>query len=90
MYYSSQIFFFGAEFTHIYAREFGSDPLNHRHSSTIGTHRLPKNRVEASELPPRAVSGDVEVETKERGSGIAGGLIGSALAATRVFRAFRR
>ena len=30
VYYSAQIFFFGAEFTQVYAREIGSDPLQQR------------------------------------------------------------
>jgi membrane protein len=30
VYYSAQIFFFGAEFTQVYAREYGSDPLKKR------------------------------------------------------------
>jgi membrane protein len=32
VYYSSQIFFFGAEFIQVYAREVGSDPLKTRHA----------------------------------------------------------
>ena len=33
VYYSTQIFFFGAEFTQVYANQFGSRLLSHRHSA---------------------------------------------------------
>jgi membrane protein len=87
VYYSAQIFFFGAEFTQVYAREFGSDPMRRRR-----VRRPPEVREAVSKLsalPQRAASGN-GIETGDRTSGIAGGLLGSALAATKIFRGLRR
>jgi membrane protein len=90
VYYSSQIFFFGAELTKVYAREFGSDPVESRASSSAANiDAVPNTRAGRSALPRRAVSGDPAMETDERASGFAGGLLGSALAAARIFRGFR-
>jgi membrane protein len=79
VYYSSQIFFFGAEFTQVYSGERGSDP--HR------TREAPVPKV----APPlvREYS-RAAVAPPDGGRGAVGTLVGSALALTKIVRGFRR
>lgn len=84
VYYSAQILFFGAEFTQVYAREHGSDPLGRR-----------QRRKDRGEGPPadaeHAATGNTGLsDSGTRTAGVFGGVIGSALAATRIFRTLRR
>lgn len=89
VYYSAQIFFFGAEFTQVYAREHGSDPLRRR-------RRDRKHPVEDRGERPQSAPAASEFATAntalagERSASVFGGLIGSALAATKIFRTLRR
>jgi membrane protein len=89
VYYSSQILFFGAEFTQVYAREHGSDPLRtrRRHHS----HTQPEPQPAAAPGTGGPAHGNTALAgTGERTAGLFGGLIGSALAATRIFRTLKR
>jgi hypothetical protein len=81
VYYSSQLFFFGAEFTQVYACEHGSDPLHKKPRAVREVQTSPKPVVGLPALPRSTAEGRV--------SGIAGTLIGAALAASKVFRGFR-
>jgi len=89
VYYSAQILFFGAEFTQVYAARHGSDPLQRRTRNVKDIQAVPKP-VLAMPLAGAAASGNTSVTTAEEPSGIMGSLIGSALAATRIFRGIRR
>jgi membrane protein len=89
VYYSSQIFFFGAEFTQVYARQFGSKPATGRAAvkrEGVDTRRMPS--PQASGGPTRSATNDVE--DGGRAAGLAGGVLGSALAASKLLRVFRR
>lgn len=63
VYYSAQIFFFGAEFTQVYAGEMGSDPLRKR---------------EAKKPAPEQVAAHVPAPYAEAAAGQTGGAIGAA------------
>ncbi|HYO80581.1 MAG TPA: YihY/virulence factor BrkB family protein [Bryobacteraceae bacterium] len=89
VYYSAQIFFFGAEFTQVYSEVHGTDPLQKRGSKEPGhIDKAPKTAVATSNLPGSAAWGNAGSEGK--GSGMLGGVLGSALAATKIFRGLRR
>lgn len=84
VYYSSQIVFFGAEFTQVYAESHGSDPR--------GRRRAPASAQPAGSLPEVTAHGNAGLQSasEEKAAGVFGTLVGSALAATRIVRGFRR
>lgn len=84
VYYSAQIFFFGAEFTQVYAREIGSDPLRHR------------RRRESAKQTPQPATQQVPAEYAHSATGHTGGAVGAvgsvlggALALSRIVSLFR-
>ena len=87
VYYSSQILFFGAEFTQAYAESHGSDPHRKRSAqpAVSGTR-------ETAPLAESAATGNAGLGTKadEKAAGVFGSVLGSALAATKIVRGFRR
>jgi len=89
VYYSAQIFFFGAEFTQVYAAEHGSDPLKKRSRSIPDVHATPKP-VLAMPMAKNVAKGNARLSAGEETGGLVGNLIGSALAATKIFRGLRR
>lgn len=78
VYYSSQILFFGAEFTQVYAETHGS--------------RRQRRRNRTAPLAETTAHGNAGLSTApdEKAGGVFGGLVGSALAATKIMRGFRR
>ena len=87
VYYSSQILFFGAEFTQVYAREHGSDPLRRRQRAVRGERPAQKPAAMAT---PTAAGNALMAGEPGKATGLFGGLIGSALAATKIVRTLRR
>jgi membrane protein len=90
VYYSAQIFFFGAEFTQVYAREIGSDPLKHRNRREPGT----RERTARDTQP--ATHEQVPVEFTESATGqttgavgAVGSVLGGALVLSRIVSLFR-
>jgi len=80
VYYSAQIFFFGAEFTQVYAREIGSDPLQQRRgreTTQPGHQQVP---AEYAETAAGQTSGAVAT---------VGSVLGGALALSRILSLFR-
>ena len=90
VYYSAQIFFFGAEVTQVYAEQHGSDPLRKREARANHVDKTPKTAVATSALPKAASWGNTAADQPGKTSGIVGGVLGSALAFTRIFRGLRR
>jgi membrane protein len=83
VYYSAQIFFFGAEFTQVYAGEVGSDPNRKRHRKSDAK---PVEQPKPEPAAPR----EAAPEYASSGAGAtAGGLLGAALAVTRIVQVFR-
>lgn len=96
IYYSAQIVFFGAEFTRIYANEYGSRPDTKRESSTPGVHDA-RTRTEtaASAFAEAAAAGNAGLHPTSHSLAInVATLIGSAAgltaAAVKVFAADQR
>lgn len=89
VYYSAQIMFFGAAFTQVYATEHGSDPLHKRARKVREVHATPKPVV-ALPLAGVAAGGNSAISAGHETTGVLGSMIGSALAATKIFRGFRR
>ncbi len=89
VYYSSQILFFGAEFTEVYARRHGS-AQHLANAQPAQQHKAAKPAT--SKLPEHAASGNTASLNApgQEHSGILGTLLGSALAATRIVRGIRR
>jgi uncharacterized BrkB/YihY/UPF0761 family membrane protein len=85
VYYSAQIFFFGAEFTEVYAEHHGSDPQRKKKKGFTG----PK---ETAALEENTAHGNTGLSTgaDEKAAGVFGSVLGSALAATKIVRGFRR
>jgi len=82
VYYSSQILFFGAEVTEVYARRFGSAQHVPKAEAPKASNTLPNDH---------AASGHARLPIEPPGeAGLAGTLIGSALAITRIVRGIRR
>jgi membrane protein len=84
VYYSAQIFFFGAEFTQVYAGEVGSDPNQKRHQ--------PKEHNKGFEQPqpkPAPTPDPAREYARSNAGATAGGLLGAALAVTRIVQVFR-
>jgi membrane protein len=87
VYYSSQILFFGAEFTQVYAKSHGSDPLQtRRHPQRPTTVR---RGAELERITAHGNAG-LQSDSGERATGVFGSVLGSALAVTRIVRGFRR
>jgi membrane protein len=84
IYYSAQILFFGAEFTQVYASEYGSDPGRRR-----GRRDTRPQRISApdAELDVDAARGNAELLPAGRQShGLVGSILGTMLAANKVVR----
>jgi membrane protein len=77
VYYSAQIFFFGAEFTQVYAREFGSDPLRRRKSA------------DQPKMVTTPAPNEVPAAYESSAVGAVGSLLGGALALSRILSLFR-
>lgn len=88
VYYSSQIFFFGAEFTQVYAAEHGSNPRRRR-----GWRRRPDQVGSSSATAPlpdsagQAAAG--VAQDGKRPIGVFGTLVGSALAFKKAVRGIK-
>lgn len=91
VYYSSQILFFGAEFTQVYAASHGSDPLQRRHRRSPVHQKQPETAA-GPELGPVAAHGNAGLQSSagEKAGGVFGSVLGSALAVTKIVRGFRR
>jgi membrane protein len=92
VYYSAQILFFGVEFTQIYSREHGSDPLRTRQRAVT-----PKPIVAVQGLADRENSEQMLQSYKASVAGngsktlaAVGSVLGSALAISKVVNVFRR
>jgi membrane protein len=92
VYYSAQIFFFGAEFTQVYAGQYGSDPTKSRERV-----KKPKHAAGAPVPTPAEKKGPAYAEpVAENAAGMngataaAGSVLGSALAITKIVQMFRR
>ncbi|HYP06415.1 MAG TPA: YhjD/YihY/BrkB family envelope integrity protein, partial [Bryobacteraceae bacterium] len=87
VYYSAQIFFFGAEFTQVYAGEYGSDPSKTRQKKSEPARQAPATPAAPSYAEPVAQqsAGGVGGATAAAGS-----VLGSALAITKLVQLFRR
>jgi len=83
VYYSSQILFFGAEFTQVYAEHHGSDPQR---------KKVFTGAKETAALEESTAHGNTGLSTgaDEKAAGVFGSVLGSALAATKIVRGFRR
>jgi membrane protein len=93
VYYSAQIFFFGAEFTQVYSRHHGSNPS--KRFREFEEARKSPALVQTHRATPLAARGGAVLETaNEHGESklvsIAGALLGSALAVTRIFKGASR
>jgi membrane protein len=86
VYYSSQIVFFGAEFTQVYAGTYGSDPHGKRNRERAASPQ------QATPLAETVAGGNAGLPSPagDKAAGVFGSLIGSALAATKIVRGFRR
>src|SRR4051794_14082106 len=78
VYYSAQIFFFGAEFTQAYAKQFGSDPLRKRHATD-------KPKAVTPQPAPR----EVPAAYAASAAGAVGSVLGGALVVSRIVSLFR-
>jgi membrane protein len=88
VYYSSQIFFFGAEFTQVYAAEHGSNPRRRR-----GWRRRPDQVGGAGGDTLPASTGQAAAGMAHDGKrpiGVFGTLVGSALAFKKAVRGIKR
>ena len=86
VYYSAQIFFFGAEFTQVYAGQLGSDPNRKRQTSQLDSRRAAETSVTANSSEPeypQTASGQTGA------TATAGSLLATALAITKVMQVFR-
>jgi membrane protein len=84
VYYSAQIFFFGAEFTQVYAREIGSDPLQKR--------RRRDHPTETTQPAGQQVPAEYAESAAGQTSGTVatvGSVLGGALALSRIVSLFR-
>jgi len=89
VYYSAQIFFFGAEFTQVYAEEYGSDPAKSRDKARkpAGTP-APIEKKETGPSYAEPVAG--QAAGMSGATAAAGSVLGSALAITKLVQMFRR
>jgi membrane protein len=85
VYYSSQIFFFGAEFTQVYAGEHGSDPNKRGEGATKAVPKVSPTVIGNSSYPMTVAAG-----TNDESHSIMGTLVGGALAMTKAVRSFRK
>jgi membrane protein len=85
VYYSSQIFFFGAEFTQVYASEHGSDPHKRRQGAPQAVPKVSPTVISRSNYPTTVAAGN-----NQESGGIMGALVGGALAMTKAVRSFRK
>jgi membrane protein len=81
VYYSAQIFFFGAEFTQVYACEHGSDPLCSRRDRELARQAKPAAKARMMSVSPSAPG---------KATSWVGILLGSLLAGSTVAKTLRR
>jgi hypothetical protein len=87
VYYSAQIFFFGAEFTQVYAAQLGSDPVKKREKAK----QPPPPRLRGKESSLVCRTSRAECGGCSGGAtATAGTVLGSALAITKLVQMFRR
>jgi membrane protein len=86
VYYSAQIFFFGAEFTQVYAGRFGSDPAKQRDKAKPAPVNTPAKPAKPSYAEPVAH----QSAGMSGATAAAGSVLGSALAITKLVQLFRR
>jgi membrane protein len=98
VYYSSQIFFFGAEFTQVYAQHRGSDPMKKRSKPAVKTadkpagEKLLPQAASPSGGRPTAAPVNAALAVNGTGGGILGAVglvLGSLIAATKAGRVLR-
>jgi membrane protein len=78
VYYSAQIFFFGAEFTQVYSEEYGSDPLRKRRAGSPAHSPQTQAYAESASSP-----------NSSRALAATGSLLGGALALSKIASIFR-
>src|SRR6185312_14818046 len=86
VYYSAQIFFFGAEFTQVYAEQYGSDPAKKREKAKKATTPAPVTAAEKNAEPV----GQQATGVNSGVTATAGAVLGSALVFTKLMQVFRR
>jgi hypothetical protein len=91
VYYSAQIFFFGAEFTQVYAEQYGSDPAKKREKAKKATTPAPVTAAEKNTKPSYAEPvGQQATGVNSGATATAGAVLGSALVFTKLMQVFRR
>lgn len=90
VYYSAQIFFFGAEFTQVYAGAHGSDPAHKRKEPASRKAAPSTPQRNAARKTPKAAASARPAPAQARSGGVLGTLLGSVLAATKIARVFRK
>jgi hypothetical protein len=102
VYYSAQIFFFGAEFTQVYACEHGSERLCRRsdsddtHDAKDSSKALKAESVKAvpAGYPRNATGGngllDVSAEPRGKAAGWLGAMLGAVLAGSKIRRVLKK
>jgi membrane protein len=90
VYYSAQIFFFGAEFTQVFAEQYGSDPGKKRDKAKKATP-TPVPAAEKNTKPSYAEPvGQQATGVNSGATATAGTVLGSALVITKLMQMFRR
>ena len=91
VYYSAQIFFFGAEFTKVYAEQYGSDPAKKRghakNATPISIPAAEKKNTNPSYAEP---VGQQATGVNGGATATAGTVLGSVLIITKLVQMFRR
>jgi membrane protein len=91
VYYSSQILFFGAEFTQIYAELHGSNPQRSGRNTSAQAPAAVVFRETAAQAEPAALgNAALSARQGEGAAGVFGTLAGSALATIRIVKGLRR
>ena len=89
VYYSAQIFFFGAEFTQVYACEHGSDPMCSRRDRQVAGQA--KQATKALKTPsPKHENAPVSTDSPGKGAGWAGIVLGLLLVGSKVAKTLRK
>ncbi len=90
VYYSAQIFFFGAEFTQVYAEQYGSDPAKKREKAKKAAPALvPAGEKNTKPCYAEPV-GQEATSVNSGATATAGAVLGSALVLTKLMRMFRQ
>jgi membrane protein len=91
VYYSSQILFFGAEFTQVYSETHGSRQQRSKQPQTQTGPTLVSSKGKTDPLAEQTAGGNAGLTSapEEKAAGFFGSLVGSALAASKIVRGFR-